>query len=234
MLAIVAPMPTELAGIRRAVRDPQSRGIYFSVTGIGKAAITAGFARAAKTRPEAVILAGFSGAVAPELQTGDLHIAASFHACGEYGPITADTGLSSAMREGARLNDIRVCIQPSGTVSGVANAAVKAELRFAAGVASVNMEDYWAATAAAIAGVPFASVRAVLDTSDQSLPDYLASGDIAPARVALNALVRPGRLPALLRLARQSRLARRNLTRCIMATIDILAARQPVPTGAPR
>lgn len=231
MLAIAAPMPTELAGIRRAIRDPQSRGVSLCVIGIGKAAAAAGLARIAQARPDAVILAGFCGAVAPDLRAGDLHVAASFHHPGENRSIAADAALSAAMLDSAHRNGIRACTHPSATVSRVADASDKAELRRSNGVASVNMEDYWAAAAAESAGVPFASLRAVLDTADQSLPDYLASGDADPARVALNAVVRPGRLPSLLHLARQSHLARRNLTRCVLAAIDALASRQPEPSG---
>ena len=224
-------MATELAAVRRAIRDPQSRGVSLCVIGIGKAAAIAGLARIAEADPDAVILAGFCGAVDPNLRTGDLHVAASFHHLGENHSIAANAALSDAILDSARHSGIPVSAQPSATVSAIADASSKAELRRSTAVASVNMEDYWAAAAAKSAGVPFASVRVVLDTADQSLPDYLTEQDVHPAGVALNAAIRPGRLPALVKLGRQSHLARRNLAHCVLATIDALAARQPTFSG---
>ena len=226
-------MATELSGIRRAIRNPESRGLCFYVTGIGKTATISGYSPIAQCRPKAVIMAGFCGSADPDLRTGDLHVAASFHH-GENNSISADAELSSAMFASARSQGVNVSNEPSITVSSIVGPAAKAKLRRSAGVASVNMEDYWAASAAAAAGVPFASVRAVLDTADQFLPEHLTAGDVRPARVVLNAVIRPGRLPTLLKLAMQSRLAYRNLTRCVLDTIDALAAAQPVPTEAPR
>ena len=41
-------------------------------------------------------------------------------------------------------------------------------------VGIVNMEDYWAASVAQEAGVPFISARAILDPVRQTLPGYLS------------------------------------------------------------
>lgn len=224
-------MATELAAVRRAIRDPQSRGVSLCVIGIGQAAAIAGLARITAAHPDAVILAGFCGAVAPDLRTGDLHVAISFLHPDETHSIAANAELSAAILDAARRSGIRACTRPSATVSRVADASAKAELRCSTDAASVNMEDYWAAAAAESAGIPFASVRAILDTANQSLPGYLTSQNTHPAGVALNAAIRPSRLPALIKLARQSHLARRNLTHCVLDTIDALAGRQPALSG---
>lgn len=234
MLAVAAPMATELAGIRRAVREPQGRGVAFYVTGVGRAATEAGFARIVAERPDAALLVGFCGGADPELRAGDLHIAAAFRHGSKNGCVPADGALSAAILDAARRSGIRAVNQPSETVNVIADAAFKTELHRSNGVVSVNMEDYWAATAAAASGVPFASVRVVLDTAGQSLPDYLAERDVHPAGVALNAAIRPGRLPALVKLGRQSHLARRNLTRCVLAAIDALDVRPPSLAGVTR
>ena len=226
-------MATELAGVRRAVRDPQRRGLRLYVTGVGRAATIAGIASIVQARPKAVILAGFCGGANPNLRTGDLHVASSFYHWDEDNSIIADAELSSIMLSGARSRRVNVSNEPSATVSGIVGPEAKANLRHSAGVASVNMEDYWAASEAVVAGVPFASVRAVLDTAAQSLPKHLTAKDVRPARVVLNAVIKPGRLPALMKLAGQSHLARRNLTRCVLDTIDALTVTQPVPTEAP-
>jgi len=223
-------MATELAGIRRAIRDPQSRGLRLYVTGIGKTATIAGIASIVQACPNALILAGFCGGADPCLRTGDLHVASSFHH-GEDNAITADAELSSAMLASARHHGVSVSSEPSVTVNNIAGPSAKAELYHSTGVASVNMEDYWAASAAAAAGLPFASVRVVLDTADQSLPEHLTAEDVRTARIAVGAVFRLGRLPGLLRLAMQSHSARRNLTRCVLETIDALAVARPVLTG---
>ena len=221
-------MATELAGIRQAIRDPESRGLCLYVTGIGKAATIDGFARIAHDGPKAVIMAGFCGGTDPSLQTGDLHVASSFHHRGEGNSIATDAKLSSAMLASARRRGLNVSNEPSATVNSIAGPVAKAELRRSASAASVNMEDYWAASEAAAAGVPFASVRAVLDTADQSLPKHLTTKDARPARVALNAVIRPVRLLSLLSLAKQSNYARGNLTHCVLDAIDALTLARPL------
>ncbi len=226
-------MATELAGIRRAIRDPESRGLCLYVSGIGKKATIVSIDGILQTRPNALILVGFCGGANPDLRTGDLHIASSFCHYDEDNSVNADAELSSAMLASAGHLGVNVASGLSVTVGNIAGPSAKAELHHSDGVASVNMEDYWAASAAAAAGMRFASVRAVLDTAGQSLPEHLTAKDVSTARVAVDAVLRPGRLPALLKLAMQSRFARRNLTRCILETIDSLTVAQPVLTEVP-
>jgi nucleoside phosphorylase len=91
----------------------------------------------------------------------------------------------------------------------------------------VNMEDYWIAEAAAEAGVPFLAVRAVLDPARQGLPSYLIGRSARPAQVIHRTLIRPWRVPTLLRLAQQMKAAQGSLTRFSLAFIDYqLSARE--------
>jgi adenosylhomocysteine nucleosidase len=97
-------------------------------------------------------------------------------------------------------------------------------------VDTVNMEDYWAAEAAAEAGVPFLSVRAVLDPAHQGLPSYLIGLSERQDQVMRRILTRPWQVPALLRLARQAKAAQGSLTRFSFAFIDHqLSARDSQP-----
>jgi hypothetical protein len=82
------------------------------------------------------------------------------------------------------------------------------------------MEDYWAASAARSVEVPFASVRAVLDMAADALPDYLSSDGSNTIRLARGLATHPGRASTLFRLARQARIARRSLTRCVLAWLE--------------
>ena len=227
-------MATELAGIRRAVRNPAGCGVAFHVTGVGQGATVANIARIAAGRPDALIMAGFCGAADPALRTGDLHIASAFQRAGRPDGIAAAAGWSTRIAAAARQSGVHAVTGPSATVGGIANPQVKAAARRDTGAASVNMEDYWAAGVAAAAGVPFASVRAVLDTAIEELPAYLAGAGDNPARIAWSLAAHPGRAPGLLRLARQSYMARRSLTRCLLAAISVLAAPEPALTAAAR
>ena len=236
MLAIAAPMPTELAGIRRAVPNPAARGIAWHITGVGRAPTVAGIAPIVVARPAALIMAGFCGAADPALRPGDLHIASAFHHAGRPDSIPADANLSARIAAAARQTGLSAVTAPSATVATVAGPRLKAAARRDTGAASVNMEDCWAAGLAADAGIPFAAVRAVLDTALEELPPYLAGPDNTPARLILGLASHPGRAPGLLRLARRAHIARRSLTQCLLAAITALASPAPEPaiTAAPR
>ena len=227
MLFILAPMAVEAAGIQRALRRLPDARAGVRVTGIGRERIAAGVAQAAAEGATAILAAGFCGALDPALRAGDLHIAGEFHANGHSGDyscvpadaIPADARLTARLRAAAP----DAAAGPSVTVAGIAQPDAKATLWQTGAGRSVNMEDYWAAQAAAGAGLPFASVRAVLDTAGQSLPDCLTAdgitGGAGTLRLALGVAGHPGRAPALARLARQSRQAQQRLTRCVMAAL---------------
>ena len=227
MLFILAPMAVEAAGIQRALRRLPDARAGVRVTGIGQERIAAGVAQAAAEGATAILAAGFCGALDPALRAGDLHIAGEFHAnghSGDYGgvpvdAIPADARLTARLRAAAP----DAAAGPSVTVAGIAQPDAKATLWQTGAGRTVNMEDYWAAQAAAGAGLPFASVRAVLDTAGQSLPDCLTAdgitGGAGTLRLALGVAGHPGRAPALARLARQSRQAQQRLTRCVMAAL---------------
>ena len=227
MLFILAPMAVEAAGIQRALRRLPDARAGVRVTGIGREGVAAGVAQAAAEGATAILAAGFCGALDPALRAGDLHIAGEFHANGHncaYGgvpvdAIPADARLTARLRAAAP----DAAAGPSVTVAGIAQPDAKATLWQTGAGRTVNMEDYWAAQAAAGAGLPFASVRAVLDTAGESLPDCLTAdgitGGAGTLRLALGVAGHPGRAPALARLARQSRQAQQRLTRCVMAAL---------------
>ena len=234
MLAIVAPMATELSGIRRAIRDPESRGVMFSLTGIGAARAQQGIRRVAESQPEAIIVLGFCGAADPDLAVGDLHVASCFKAPDAAGSIPADPELLSVWLSSARNCGAKVVSGPSATVDAVAGPAAKSELRRSAGVASVNMEDYWAAETARALGIPFVSVRAVLDDATTELPRHLPEDPDNVTRTLAGLAVHPKRIPGVLRLARLARTARNSLTRCALEAIDCLAAPRTELSAVPR
>lgn len=230
MLAIVAPTTTELSGIRRKVRDAEIPGASLHVSGVGKDRVIASFNRILAKVPSGVIMVGFCGASDPALKTGDIHVADLFHATDggsiPSGTIAANQGLTSTLTDAAHANGCRVVAAPSATVPAVAGIVTKSAVYASLGVASVNMEDYWAARAAGSVGVPFASVRAVLDTADQDIPPWVSLFVRDARRAAWSLATHPGRAPTLLHLWRQAKLARRQLTRCLLTAVEALAPHQ--------
>ena len=94
----------------------------------------------------------------------------------------------------------------------VAEPREREELRTQYQIRSVNMEDYRAAEAAQKTGVPFLSVRVVLDTASQRLPGYLPGLAKSPYKVITNVLLLPWRIPTMLRLKNQLHLCQDVLT----------------------
>ena len=213
-------MAAEAAGIRRILAGRADADAVLDIAGIGRRNIADAVCRAAAGGADAVITAGFCGALDPGLRTGDLHIAGEFRISDTPAGrgILADAGLIARLRAAADAGG-----GPSVTVSAIAQPECKAALWQAGAGVSVNMEDYWAAMAAADAGIPFAAVRAVLDTAGQALPEYLADGDggsgVSKARIAATLPKHPGRAPELVRLARQSRLAGQRLADGVMGAL---------------
>ena len=74
------------------------------------------------------------------------------------------------------------------------------------------MEDYWAASVAQEAGVPFISARAILDPVRQTLPGYLSGIAGFRAKALMGVVAMPWRIPTLVGLARQFGIAQRALT----------------------
>ena len=223
MLAILAPMPTELRGIRRRLGRPNPAQLSLHVAGIGRPAASAAAAQIA-AGADAILMVGFCGAASPHLATGDLHAAAAFQCADGAPPIPAAATLLAAIHSAAQSSNapVSAAAAPSITTPAIANAAAKQTLWRQHGAASVNMEDYWVAQAAQAANIPFASIRAVLDTAEQTIPDYIGSA-AAPASIAMQTVAHPGRLPQLARLAGQAQVARRSLTRCVTAFVAAYA-----------
>jgi adenosylhomocysteine nucleosidase len=107
------------------------------------------------------------------------------------------------------------------TAMAVRTRAAKTELAARSGAVAVDMETVAVAAAAARAGVPFAVVRAVVDTADLELPQVALRALSPEGRLQFAAcaaaLVRdPGALASLWLLARYQRRALRNLRRAAL------------------
>ena len=154
----------------------------------------------------AVLSFGIAGGLDEALEPGALVVATRVRAPGGAWP--ADTAWSSALvrASGARFGVV------AGADSVVSAPGTKRSLRLMTDALVVDMESAVAAAFAASRGLPFAVLRAVADTAEETLPLAAAvglsrSGRPAPGRVAVALLRRPGELPALVQVAKRSRTA---------------------------
>jgi adenosylhomocysteine nucleosidase len=128
------------------------------------------------------------------------------------------TGFCGALDPALRVGDI---VRDLHSIDRVAvTAAEKRELRVRTGAAAVDMESAAIARKAADWRIPFHIIRAVSDIAEEDMPlDFNAyrgpDGRFSRTRIALAALARPlTRVPALLRLDRNCRIAAESLGDC--------------------
>jgi adenosylhomocysteine nucleosidase len=226
MLIVVASMEQELTGLRRELREIEdatgiSSQVEFQVLGVGPE--RAGAAMAAllenrRSKIDGVLLVGVAGGVDPELETGDL-LLADRHALqngasqGAGQAIKPDAEMLQSAQKAALELSVPIFNGGSLTVDHlVAEPHERESLRTEYQVYSVNMEDYRAAEAAQNAGVPFLSVRVVLDTANQRLPGYLPGLARSRYKVVTKILLMPWRIPTMLRLKQQLQLCQAVLT----------------------
>ena len=226
MLIVVASMEQELTGLRRELREIEdatgiSSQVEFQVLGVGPE--RAGAAMAAllenrRSKIDGVLLVGVAGGVDPKLETGDL-LLADRHALqngasqGAGQAIKPDADMLQSAQKAALELSVPIFNGGSLTVDHlVAKPHEREALRTEYQVYSVNMEDYRAAEAAQNAGVPFLSVRVVLDTASQRLPGYLPGLARSRCKVVTKILLMPWRIPTMLRLKRQLQLCQAVLT----------------------
>ena len=159
-----------------------------------------GLARAlAQGRPAAILSFGICGALDRDLEIGDLVIADTVNG------LAADADWSARLAQA--LPTARIGPFAAGN-SITADAAAKASLHRQTGAIAVDMESHFAAAS----GIPFAVLRAVSDTADQSLPPAARVGLKPDGRPDIPAVLRslladPRQLPALIRTARDVEIA---------------------------
>jgi len=229
MLIVVASMEQELTGLRRELREIENATgirsqVEFQVLGVGPERAGAAMAALLENRPsrrhkvDGVLLVGVAGGVDPELETGDLlladrHALQNGAAQGAGQAIKPDADMLQSAQKAALELSVPIFNGGSLTVDHlVAEPHEREFLRTEYQVYSVNMEDYRAAEAAQNAGVPFLSVRVVLDTASQRLPGYLPGLARSRYKVVTKILLMPWRIPTMLHLKRQLQLCQAVLT----------------------
>lgn len=154
----------------------------------------------------ALLSFGIAGGLDPALRAGDLVVGTRVRGRGGAWATDPVWAATLARVTGARLGAV------AGAAGVVADPGAKRALRRATDALVVDLESEAVAILAAARGLPFAVLRAVADTAADALPraaavGLTADGRMAPGRVALALLRRPGELPGLLRAAARARVA---------------------------
>ncbi len=220
MITIVAAMERELAEVRRTLETIHPRGstpspVSLKVLGIGSERAVAAIQALLRNnpRPELVLSIGFAAALHKELKPGSLVLAQRLYALRETKPIQPSAHYLALAQETARERGLAYSTADSLTVPHLINSPEeKRELANSTASWAANMEDYWVASAVIEAGVPFLSVRAILDPADHALPSPVASlgektSSMQLLAATLLAITRPWMLAPMLRLRWQSKLA---------------------------
>jgi nucleoside phosphorylase len=171
------------------------------LTGMGKRnAENAVQSSIAKNRPRVVLSCGFAGGLNPELETGTV-----------VHTTDPETDLEPAL---VAAGSKRVVFHCAARVA--ATTAEKRSLRQSTGADVVEMESQWICSVCRGFSIPCATVRVILDTAEEDLPlDFnqlmTPEMEIDGAKLALALAKSPGKIPALMRLRKQTQAAAEKL-----------------------
>jgi len=189
---------------RAGIIAQPSGGIPAQTTAIAESLLSEG--------AEALISFGIAGALAPALTPGCVLVPrAVIDETGSRFAVDAEwrMQITDALRvAGMRVDDGDLL----GAHEAAASPARKAELHRITGAVAIDLESHLVAQAAARAGRPFLVLRAVSDSATQALPDaavhgLAANGKPALGRVLLSVARDPRQIPALIKLAGDTRRA---------------------------
>lgn len=250
MLTIVTAMPWEagpftsrLRRKRRAEIDKHSHAIrgfrgpvevrvLISMPGEERVALAAEALSAMEPAATGILSVGSAGGLDPSLRPGDLVLASRIHhrrvldgRGGRRGPpLAVDAAFRRWLKSGLEQSQIEhIDGDVLHTDGMLLRRTDKAQHFEQNGTAIVQMEDYLWAEYAAERGIPFASLRAVLDTAQTDLPPWVLAFAFTPppiGRVAKQMLRRPHLLGAIPRLARQRRKAVKSVDRALEAIVS--------------
>ena len=184
-------VPQEAKPFQRLIRGRD--GIRVLLTGMGARNAERSVREAlGKFQPARVFTCGFAGALRPDLQIGDV-------VCALETPVV-----------GAEPVTFHCAVRVAVTI------AEKTRLRTQTGADAVEMESAIITRLCREAGVPCVTLRAISDTAHEDLPiDFNAlltpDEQLSPVKLAWAILREPQKIPALLRLGKNSARAARRL-----------------------
>jgi adenosylhomocysteine nucleosidase len=172
------------------------------ITGMGARNAEAGIREVLKeVLPSQVFTCGFAGGLHPDLKIGDV-------LCAHDSPVPGARPVKFTCAEGVAVT-----------------VAEKAALRNQTGADAVEMESAVIERVCRESGIPCATLRAISDTAHEDLPldfNVLMTADqkLSPLKLALAIVRAPQKIPALMRLGRNSALAAKRLADALIAVLD--------------
>ena len=194
------------------------------LTGMGKDFALKAAKRSFGYRPDMCISTGLAGSLQDGYRPGDILAARLVSEVGEPVAVASHRELlSTAVDCGARQIE-----RMATSKTLVARAEQKRQLGSQA--EAVEMESYTILAEAARCGIPAVAIRAISDTADFDMPYNFEDarddkGQIRMMAIASQVLRMPSGLPALLKLARDSRFASRRLADFLDAFAGTMADR---------
>jgi adenosylhomocysteine nucleosidase len=220
-LGIVAALVAESRPLGPATRrgtEPTNLadGTLLIVSGVGLAAAACGARRLLAAGARALLSWGLAGGLDPALEAGALVLPLEVISPeGRVLRTSADwrerVDHAIAARQAASCGRLLTCREPLTSTTAKALAFQRT------GAVAVDMESSAVAEVAAAERVPFLTVRAIVDTARDAVPEVAlnaaAAGQEGPniGRVLIGLAGAPGQLPGLIRLARRYRIASRAL-----------------------
>ncbi|HEV2182112.1 MAG TPA: hypothetical protein VGR39_00400 [Candidatus Acidoferrales bacterium] len=202
----------------------EATSVRVVLTGVGPERARSVTARALQWEPNVCVSSGVAGSLRATYRVGEVFVAREVMELESGRTIAADRELvEAAERRGIRLAE---------RLLSSANMVVTAEGKNRLGrmAEAVEMESFAVLTEAAARKVPAVAIRAISDAADQDLPmDFSGvlddQGKVKASKVARSLARAPHKLPALLRLGRDTRVAATKLAEFLDGYIVDLAAR---------
>jgi len=169
-----------------------------------------------------IVSFGVCGGLSPKLRAGDCVIASSIHGVNQAWP--ADKAWTKRLAE---LIPNAVVAPMLGVDAAVSEVKEKRRLFETHGAVAVDMESHLAASIASVHGVPFVSVRVVVDDAycrvvASAMAGRRADGSVSAAGVLSALGARPTEVVPLIRLAARAHSARSTLMRIRPLLADAL------------
>ncbi len=194
------------------------------LTGVGPGPARLVVAKALEWEPDVCISSGVAGSLRAEYGVGDVFVAREVMEL-ESGRMIAS---ERALVEAAERRGIHAVARLVSSADMIITAEGKSRLGRMA--EAVEMESFSVLTEAAKRQIPAAAIRAISDAADEGLPMDLSGvldheGKVKASKVARSLARGPHKLPALLRLGRNTRRAATNLAEFLDAYVLDLKTR---------
>ena len=194
------------------------------LTGVGPERARSVMARALQWGPNVCVSSGVAGSLRTTYRVGEVFVAPEVMELESGRTIATDRELvEAAEKRGVRLAE---------RLLSSANMIVTAEGKSRLGrmAEAVEMESFAVLTEAAARKIPAVAIRAISDAADQDLPMDFSSvlddeGKVKVSKVAGSLARAPHKLPSVLRLARNTKLAATKLAEFLDGYIVDLVAR---------